>query len=624
MNNVKKIFGVFRSIFISEDIFKENEEHANIVTASTMLNVFWLCVIVWVLTYFNIFKIGIATMHSMLIRCFVLLAIPAIICYAKKGKGDWLKHLLFISFTILLAMADALLKYNVTLVMVLPVILSARYYNKNLTLGIATLTSVLFIISTFMSVKIGQQDINSYNLVMPHNTTITINNTLRESVTSINIDETQRLKNIFIHFFLPKLFVFNIVAFACVQIARSGKNMVMKQKEITEKGKRIETELNLASVIQKSMLQYNFPPFPEHKEFDIYASMTPAKEVGGDFYDMFLIDDSHLAICIADVSGKGIPASLVMMISKILIKNVTLIDEKVDKALTRVNHMLCDGNKLDLFVTCWFGILDLNTGIIQYANAGHNPPLIFSHETGEFSYLRTKPNLVLAGMDSIKYVEHEIQIEPGDKIFLYTDGVTEATNSDLKLYGEERLKKFLDNNQSLGVEDTIKNLKQDIDKYVGNAEQFDDITMLELLFKGKKDEGDNIVEKDFIAVQSELYNVQEFADGIFSRANIDERTKKQLELVIEEIFVNICSYAYKGNQGECKVSIKNDSNTIYLTFEDSGVPFNPLERQDPDITLSADEREVGGLGIFITKKTMDDVQYMNVNGKNILRITKKI
>lgn len=622
MSQFKRLFYEFKSIFVSDDILKENEEHANIVTAATMLNVFWICAIAWALTYFEIFKIGMATMNSVLSRAIVLLAIPAVVCYINKGKSKWVKNMLFICFTIMLAMADALLKYNVTLVIVLPIILSARYYNKSFTIGIAALTTIAFTISVFMSVNIGQQDLNSYNLIIPENTTITVNETLRDAVTKTEVDETQRLKNIFIHIFLPKFLLFNIVAFASVQIAQSGKKMVERQKEITEKGKRIETELNLASAIQTGMLPSIFPPFPDHEEIDIYAAMTPAKEVGGDFYDMFLIDDNHLAICMADVSGKGVPASLVMMISKILIKNVTMIDLEVDKVLTRVNKMLCDGNKIEMFVTCWLGILDLRNGKMEFANAGHNPPLIYSSKTGTFEYLKTKPNMVLAGMENTCYKKNEVQIEPGDKIFLYTDGAVEATNVEGELYGEKRLQEFLNNNLSLDVEETIKELKQDIDRFVGNVEQFDDITMLEVLYKKRKGEENGVTQRLFKAEQSELQAIRKYVEEELMKYNANARTINQINLAVEEVFINISKYAYKDKQGDCILKIQNNDNKFILTFEDKGIPFNPLEIADPNIELPADERNIGGLGIFITKNVMDDVKYKYENKKNILTISK--
>ena len=620
---MKRQFNEFKSVFASENLLKENEEHANIVTASTMINIFWIFLITWILTYFNVFKIGMQTMNIVMIGCISLLIIPSIICYKNKGKGKWIKHMLFISFTLLLALADAMLKYNVTLIMTLPIILAARYYNKKFTILLSVFITCLFAISTFISINVGQQDLNSYNLIIPKGTTITIDNTLRESITSIDVDNTQRLINIFIHLFLPKLLIFNIIAFACVQISQSGKNMIKKQKEITQTSERIDTELNLASSIQKSMLPSIFPPFPSHDEIDIYASMFPAKEIGGDFYDMFLIDDNHLAICIADVTGKGIPASLVMMISKILIKNVSKIDMDVSKSFTRVNNMLSEDNKTDIFITSWIGILDLRNGKIEYVNAGHNPPLIYSNKTGKYTYLKTKPNFVLAGMKDTKYNKGELQIEPGDKILLYTDGVIEATNTQNELYGEDRLINYLNEHSNLDVKETIMGIKNDVDSFVGTMEQFDDITMLELLYKEKR-EDNSLITKEFDAKKDELLNIQNFVSETLNIYDCNKKTITQINLAIEEIFINIVNYAYKDKKGKCTLGIKNENNTFSFIFEDNGIPFNPLDNNLPDTTLSAKERQVGGLGIFLTKKVMDNVEYKYENNKNILVMTKKI
>lgn len=624
MSNLKNLFVNFKSIFVSEDILKENEEHANIVTASTMLNLFWIGLITWILTYFNLFKIGISTMNKVVAIAFVLLVIPSIICYIVKGKGSWIKHILFISFIITVAIADAWLKYNVTLFMVLPVILAARYYNKRFTLATAIATTIMFILSAWIGIYLGEKDLNIYNPLLTEGTNMTISSTIKAEVSKLDVDKILLLKNTFIQFLLPKILIYNIVAFACVQISQSGKKMIEKQEKITKKSARIETELNLAKEIQKNMLPSIFPPFPEHKEIDIYASMSPAKEVGGDFYDMFLIDNNHLAICMADVSGKGVPASLFMMISKILIKNVSNIDKETDIALTRVNNMLCDGNKTGLFVTAWFGILNLTNGHLEFANAGHNPPLLYSVKTGRFEYLRTKPNMVLAGMENVNYRKNEIQIEPGDRIFLYTDGVTEATNIENKLYGEDRLQEFLNRSLDLSVEETIKEVKRDVDSFVGNAEQFDDITMLELLYKGKNVKEDNIIQKKFKADTKELSTIQEFVEKELKKYNCNSKTIHQINLVIEEVFVNIANYAYKEKDGYCTLAIQPENGKVTFIFEDNGVSFNPLEKQDPDISLLADKRDIGGLGIFLTKKMMDEVKYKYENNKNILTISKKI
>ncbi len=212
MKLLKNQFLEFKSIFLSEDLLKENEEHANLVAASTMLNLFWLCLITFILVYTHVFKLNLEIMSLVLLISSFLLFLPAMICYLRKGKGGFLKHYLFISFTILLAIADMLLKYNVTLVMVLPIALAARYYNKKFTLWVGIFTTFLFIISTTLNIYVGQQDLNSYNLIIPKGTVITIQNTLREAISNIRVDEDQRLINIFIHFFLPKVLLYNIVA----------------------------------------------------------------------------------------------------------------------------------------------------------------------------------------------------------------------------------------------------------------------------------------------------------------------------------------------------------------------------------------------------------------------------
>ena len=575
----------FKSIFITEDILKENEKHANIVTATTMLNLFIVVVIGWILSNLHISNAETINMTYVVINCFIGLFIPSIICFVLKGEKTWLKYLLLGSFIISLVTIDNKMTYITAFLMVIPVILSARYYKKQFTVLVSLVTLVSFLLFSFIT----------------------------------GIDYIKNYQSIISAFLL-----YYIVSFASVQISQSGKNMIEKQKEITEKGARIETELNLANTIQKSMLPSIFPPFPEHKEIDIYASMIPAKEVGGDFYDMFLIDDNHLAICVADVSGKGVPASLVMMITKILIKNVTKIDYDVDKAFTRVNNMLCDGNSTGIFITSWFGIIDLRNGKVEYVNAGHNPPLIYSKKKNEFTYLRTKPNLDLAGLENIKYSKYELTIEPGDKIFLYTDGVTESTNTDNELYGEERLLSFLNSHTELNAEETIKAVKENVDEFVDVAEQFDDITMLELVYNGKKD-CNYTKEKEFIADKKELDKVQEFVTKELKMQKCDSKTINNINLAIEEVFVNIASYSYKDNNGTCLIKINFDGDkTFNFVFEDSGIKFNPLKEKDPDISLSVEERNVGGLGIFLTKKIMDKVDYKYEDNKNILTISKDI
>lgn len=256
--------------------------------------------------------------------------------------------------------------------------------------------------------------------------------------------------------------------------------------KITAEKERIGAELNVATQIQADMLPRIFPAFPEREEFDIYATMNPAKEVGGDFYDFFLIDEDHLAVVIADVSGKGVPAALFMVIAKTLIKNHAQNRETPGSVFTQTNAQLCEGNDAGLFVTAWMGVLEISTGQFVYVNAGHNPPLL-KHAGGGYEWLKSRPGFVLAGMEGIRYRENSLQMEPGDCLYLYTDGVTEATNEKQELFGEIRLQTVLNETPDLPVDRLLQKVKQSIDTFAGEAEQFDDITMLGLEYKEKGD-----------------------------------------------------------------------------------------------------------------------------------------
>ena len=253
---------------------------------------------------------------------------------------------------------------------------------------------------------------------------------------------------------------------------------------VTAEKERIGAELNVATQIQADMLPRIFPAFPEREEFDVYATMNPAKEVGGDFYDFFLVDDDHLAVVIADVSGKGVPAALFMVIAKTLIKNHTQNQEEPGAVFTQTNEQLCEGNDAGLFVTAWMGVLEISTGKFVYVNAGHNPPLL-KRAGGQFEWLKSRPGFVLAGMEGVRYRENTLQLEPGDRLYLYTDGVTEATNSHEELFGDERLQNALNEYMDLPVEQFLPKIKECIDAFVGDADQFDDITMLALDYQSK-------------------------------------------------------------------------------------------------------------------------------------------
>lgn len=260
---------------------------------------------------------------------------------------------------------------------------------------------------------------------------------------------------------------------------------IMHIKTFTKERERIGTELHLAKKIQKGALPSVFPPFPEHKEFDIFATMNPAKEVGGDFYDFFMIDETHLGLVIADVSGKGIGAALFMMISKILLNNQTMTTKSPGEVLSIVNNRICSQNTAEMFVTVWIGILDTQTGEMVCSNAGHEYPAICRKE-GSFEILKDKHGLVIGAMEDMFYKDYTIQLNEGDTIFVYTDGVTEAMNLVSELFGMDRMVASLNAHKDESIEGILHGVLDDIDTFVEQGNQFDDITMLILKYKGKE------------------------------------------------------------------------------------------------------------------------------------------
>ena len=265
--------------------------------------------------------------------------------------------------------------------------------------------------------------------------------------------------------------------------------IVQNQNEAYEKqqkeSSRIETELTMASSIQADMLPSIYPAFPERPEFDIYASMDPAKEVGGDFYDFFMVDEDHLGLVIADVSGKGVPAALFMMASKIIIANNTLLGKSPAKVLMDANNAICANNREDMFVTVWLGVMDMCTGKIVAANAGHERPVLM-HAGGDCDLLDDPHGFAVGGIEGMKYKEYEIQLNPGDKLFLYTDGVPEATDENEKLFGNERMLTALNGVRDAAPEGVLKGVRRAVDAFVKEAEQFDDLTMLCVQYKGSE------------------------------------------------------------------------------------------------------------------------------------------
>ena len=416
----------------------------------------------------------------------------------------------------------------------------------------------------------------------------------------------------------------------------AGINVTVDALEgwIAEAESRMDAELATAKAIQESALPCVFPPYPDIQRFDIYASMNAAKEVGGDFYDFFLLgedcgpDAGKLAFVLADVSGKGVPAALFMMKAKTQIHDYLESGMELGEAIENANRQLCEGNDGSMFVTAWIGILDYATGHIEFVNAGHNPPLLW--QDGSWRWLKKKSGIPLGLFEGLPYRTFSLDCTVGDQILLYTDGVTEAFSVTDEQYGEERLERLVNEHFDMHPRELIDCVRASVAEHAKGAEQSDDITMLALEVGVPPEEKEQLVVP---ARVEEFGRVNDFIHAELDRRLCPVRVQNQLEIALEELFVNICNYAYEdtGNadpERRVIVTYAYSANPVSFTIDliDNGLPFNPLARPDARKASeydSLDELPIGGLGIYMAKKNVDELSYEHVGDSNVVTLVKR-
>jgi sigma-B regulation protein RsbU (phosphoserine phosphatase) len=393
----------------------------------------------------------------------------------------------------------------------------------------------------------------------------------------------------------------------------------LKYAEVNEKKERMEHELSIGHNIQMSMIPKTFPPFPERKDIDMAATIVPAKAVGGDLYDFF-IRDEKLYFCIGDVSGKGVPASLLMSVTRTLFRSVASHEKSPQRIVTLINNAMSDMNENDMFVTFFCGILDMATGHLRYCNAGHNPPLIFTDEVGMLPVL---PNLPLGVMGGVHFPEQELDLACDNALFLYTDGVTEAENTSHEQFGEDRMIAVL--RERRDSQGHLKAMEKAVADFVGSAEQSDDLTMLFIHYLN--DMKPDATERHLI-LHNNIQQIPQLADFIETIANemrLDQSLAMSLNLALEEAVTNVILYAYPaGSDGLVDIEAIMGKDILEFIISDSGVAFDPTAAPEADISLGVEDRPIGGLGIFLVRNIMDTVSYQRTDGKNILSMTKKL
>ena len=485
--DAKKTLKSLYKIYDSEDtkeIFEQNEIQANRLSAVVMLWCAVVLLVAWLLNIFGVFSIDRSRMNGLAVQGLIELAIPLTLYFVFKGRKSWLKYVMVIALMLVCTRLFSILNHNVILIMVLPVLLSSRYFYKAFTIIISALSLLSLAVGTVTTIFFGIVDLNFFP--QPANgTQLVFENGIRKSLLSLGVDTADQVKRVMIHGFVPRLLEFIIIVLIAVLIAQHGHKMVVEQSLISKASAKVKSELDTAKQIQTGVVPNVFPAFPDRDEFDIYASMFPAKEVGGDFYDFFFVDENHLAMLIADVSDKGIPAALFMMAAKILLNDRTLMGGTPAEIMAFVNEQICKGNDAEMFVTVWLGILDITTGKVIATNAGHEYPAFF-HNGNDFEILRDKHSFVVGGMEGVRYKDYEFTLSEGDTLYLYTDGVTEAQNDKQELFGTDRMLDALNADKGASPKELLDNVKAELDSYVNGAEQSDDITMLCLRYNGKK------------------------------------------------------------------------------------------------------------------------------------------
>jgi len=387
---------------------------------------------------------------------------------------------------------------------------------------------------------------------------------------------------------------------------------------------RMENELNVARDIQLSMLPLTFPAFPHKDEIEVFAQLIPAREVGGDFYDFYFLDDRHLAIVVGDVSGKGVPAALMMAVCKTLLKSRASTEQSTASILTYVNTEMAKDNPKSMFVTLFMGILDVQTGQFTYSNAGHNPTYI-RRADGELERLSKLHGPVLAAMEGLVYRESTIELKTDDLVFAYTDGITEAHNEANELFSDERLQQLLKQYPDEEAQPTVERIVQATQIFKGEREQFDDITAIALSFLGK---GQAVAtyDKEF-CIKNEISEVQR-AMIIFEEFAHEHRIPMpvmlKVNIVLDELLSNIIKYGFEDEDRLQLIDIKIElqAGKLLLEISDRGLPFNPFQKTPPDLSKSIEEREIGGLGIHLVRKLMDEHSYKRKIDQNVVLMIK--
>ena len=603
--------------------------YANAAAAAYML-VIW---IFYLTGFFKVFSTTTLILINVLFPIGILVLLSPLL-YAFKFKDHLrkprYKYFVLYSFIFVIGALNVILPKHSAIAWALCILMTNHYYNP--TVGLKVFISVIIasLIAMFGGMFVGEFDANllfGNEIMQTINTQEIYANGVGARFEMLNklysmgsgffdLDYNRYLGSV-VFYFLPRGVILFLVFLVSHALNKRTYKLLVSEIQVNSEQAKAKTELEVAKEIQLATLPNEIA---STKDVEIVAELRAAKEVGGDFYDYFQIDDDHTAIVIGDISGKGVPAAMFMMKTITCFKNFVAPNKTPSQILKEVNAALYDNNHLQMFVTCFFAIVNKKTGELEFANAGHNPPVIGTNFNYEF--LKCKTGFVLGGLQDAFVFDEKITLKHGESITLYTDGVTEARNEKGDFYGEERLLKLFNSRDFTCLVEVHHSLRDDMAKFTDNYEQSDDITVISMKFQGD----DCVVKTNcFDAKLENIPSGLTFVDEFCSAENIPVEFKNNLLVVADELYSNIVKYGYENSGGDVftRLWFNRDKNEFVITIIDKAPAFNQLEVNNNPLEGNVEDMRIGGLGILIVKKIMSEYAYDRINNKNILVLRKR-
>ena len=615
-----------------EEYYK-NEYDANKKITNALSVVAGFLLLVWILYLIpGIFRI---TDTTRLITCialpiFILVLIsPQIWVRKEQGKKGGFKYFLLISLLLVFAMLNVLIPKHAILGWAVAILVANHYYNPKVGKIVFIATLIMMMVAIYMAMLFGEFDPNLLTgeldsktgiIYTFHDPSLTFPDTPQGRIEYLRYLRSLGFNRYItgtVYYYFPRCIVIVILFFSSNQLNKRTNRLLFNEIKVNSEQQKTKTELEVAKEIQLATLPSDFVTT---ELVEIVGELKAAKEVGGDFYDYVKIDEYHTAIIVGDVSGKGIPAAMFMMKTITCFKNFTTANKTPGQILKEINRAIFEGNFSQMFVTCFLAILDKRNGALQFANAGHNPPIIGSNHN--YHYLKCNQGFVLGGLPEAFVKDEEIVLKPGESITLYTDGVTEARNITGEFFGEERLIQTFNRKDYTCLVELHHSIKDEVDSFVVDAPQSDDITMITLKYHGDKY---SYEEKLFDAKMENIQEMLSFIKEYCKKHQFQSDFCSNLLVVGDELFSNVVKYGYENKGGELFVRLlfNEDQKEFVLTVIDKAPAFNQLEVNNSKVGENVSEQKIGGLGILIVKKIMSEYAYDRINGKNVLVLRKK-